>query len=90
MMYWYGNSIGGWGYALMGLGTVISWAVMITAIVLLVRFLARANRSTPPTLSVSPEELLAQRYARGEMDDVEYRHRLETLRIETYTPTIDR
>jgi len=85
-MYWYGNGPSGWGYALMGVGSVVSLVVMITVIVLLVRFLARANRSEPP---VSPEELLARRYARGEMDDVEYRHRLETLRIGPHAQTGD-
>ncbi|MEV7186048.1 SHOCT domain-containing protein [Kitasatospora sp. NPDC093102] len=29
---------------------------------------------------VSPEQLLAERFARGEIDAEEYRHRLETLR----------
>ncbi|MFB7123306.1 SHOCT domain-containing protein [Kitasatospora sp. NPDC056273] len=29
---------------------------------------------------MSPEQLLAERFARGEIDAEEYRHRLDTLR----------
>ena len=35
----------------------------------------------------SPEELLAQRYARGEIDEAEFRSRLETLRASRVRPS---
>lgn len=61
----------------MGGGMVLYLAVVIVAIVLLVRWVAGGHRTAP---SPRPEELLARRYANGELDDAEYRHRLETLR----------
>ncbi|MCK2215253.1 SHOCT domain-containing protein [Actinomadura sp. ATCC 31491] len=78
MMWWGYDHMTGWGYALMGLTTVAFWALVITAIVLAVR---AARRATGP-LSPPPaaEELLAQRYARGEIDTEEYHTRLDTLR----------
>ncbi|WP_345285157.1 SHOCT domain-containing protein [Kitasatospora albolonga] len=36
---------------------------------------APAHHTAPP----DPEQLLAERYAKGEIDTDEYRHRLETL-----------
>jgi len=82
MMYWYGSGINGWGYALMIIGMVLFWGVLITGVVLLVRYLARTGqRSTvgprPPNMA---EQVLAERYARGEIDEDEYRRRLDTLR----------
>ncbi|MET8545520.1 SHOCT domain-containing protein [Kitasatospora sp. NPDC004799] len=39
-----------------------------------------AGQRGPEGERVSPEQLLAERFARGEIDAEEYRHRLETLR----------
>ncbi|HEY3609399.1 MAG TPA: SHOCT domain-containing protein [Pseudonocardiaceae bacterium] len=66
----------GWGFALMGVGMILFWALVITGVVMLVRHLVRTGRPA------SPADLLAQRYARGELDDDEYQHRLELLRGE--------
>ena len=77
MMYWYdGDHMSGWGVTLMTISTVGLWVLGIVGIVLLVRYLGRADRPGPgPT----PERLLAERFARGEIDEEEYRRRLETL-----------
>jgi putative membrane protein len=77
-MYW-GDHMSGWGWALMGLSTAVFWGLVITGIVLLVRYVGRSSqqsRPTPPTA----EELLAARFARGEIDEAEYERRLATLR----------
>jgi putative membrane protein len=73
---------GGWG--LWGLvptiATVVIWALVITAIVLVARYLIslwNASRTAGPTQA---EDLIAQRYARGEIDDDEYRRRTTLLR----------
>jgi putative membrane protein len=52
--------------------------VVITAIVLLIRYLNQTRQSSPP--SPTPEQLLAERFARGEIDETEYQQRLATLR----------
>jgi putative membrane protein len=78
-MYWYGNGMTGWGYTLMWFTTVLLAILVIVGVVLFVRYLARPGRPTEPRLPTAPEQLLAQRYARGELDDDEYQHRLAVL-----------
>ncbi|GAA1718927.1 SHOCT domain-containing protein [Fodinicola feengrottensis] len=59
---------------------LVIWAAIITTVVLLWR---RRSRLAPPQLfgsTRSAQALLAERYARGEVTDEEYRQRLETLR----------
>jgi putative membrane protein len=77
-MMWYGDGMGGWGYAVMILSTVVCWAAVIAGGIALFRYLNRSQRGfreTRPT----PEQLLAERYARGELDGDEYHRRLDTL-----------
>ena len=53
-MFWYGNSgVNGWGYALMTVGMVVFWALVIVAIVALVRYVGRgaAHTNIPPSTS---------------------------------------
>lgn len=81
------NDFGGWGWVgwtLMTVGMVAFWALVITAIVLLIRYLAtsRGTAVSPPpnSGSASAEDMLAQRFAHGEIDEQEYRQRLALLR----------
>lgn len=79
MMWDYGNHMSGWGWAVMTVGSLLLWVLIVVGIVALVRYLGRERDrygSTAPTA----EELLAQRFARGEIDEAEYRHGLEVLR----------
>jgi len=76
MMY-YGDHMSAWGWFAMSLGTVLFWALVITAIVLLVRYLRTGPSSDAPR---APEQVLAERFARGEIDETEYRDRLAALR----------
>ncbi|WP_245573192.1 SHOCT domain-containing protein [Amycolatopsis benzoatilytica] len=81
MMFWYGNGMSGWGYALMTVGMVLFWGLVILGVVALVRFLVRSPQR-PDSADVShrtPEQMLAERFARGEIDEQEYRSRLATL-----------
>jgi putative membrane protein len=84
MMFWYGHDMSGWGWFGASLGMIVFWALIITVLVLLFRGLGRstpvgsrdvASRTTP-----SAEELLAERFARGEIDEDEYQRRLRVLR----------
>ncbi|QHE74229.1 hypothetical protein GFS60_07925 (plasmid) [Rhodococcus sp. WAY2] len=81
MMYWYGSDPGGWGYALMIIGMVLFWGLLITGVVMLARYVGR-EASSPTHLPVlhTAEQVLAERFARGELDETEYRSRLATLR----------
>ncbi|MET4144806.1 hypothetical protein [Arthrobacter sp. UYCo732] len=80
MMYWDGN-MGGWGYALMVISFVLFWGAVIAAIVLLARAVGPGNRSHDPASGAGyAENLLAERFARGEIDENEYTARLNILR----------
>ena len=88
-MYWYGSGMSGWGYALMTISLILFWGAVIFGIVMLVRYVIRSGQPPaepsspqPPASRQSPEELLAERFARGEIDEDEYRQRLAVLRGE--------
>ncbi|MFI6846485.1 SHOCT domain-containing protein [Kitasatospora sp. NBC_00085] len=91
----HGHALGGWGLGLMAIVMLLVVAVLVLAVVALVRHLSRTPRTVPPgawgpggAAAVPPgraepptaEQLLAERFARGEIDAPEYRHRLDTLR----------
>jgi putative membrane protein len=83
MMYGYGNGIGGWGYALAAIGMILFWGAVIYGIMALVRHTRRDDPqgrepAAPPV--PEPERLLAERFARGEIDEGEYHQRLTSLR----------
>lgn len=81
MMYWYGNDIGGWGIAIMVISMTLFWGAVILGIVLLARAVGNKPQNRGElTTSGRAESTLAERFARGEIDDVEYRNRLATLR----------
>jgi putative membrane protein len=80
MMYWWGNQMTGWGWALITISSIAFWALLLAGTVALVRYsrLAGIDRREPPPPATA-ERLLAERYARGEIDEAEYRRRLDTL-----------
>jgi putative membrane protein len=80
MMYWDG-SMGGWGYFLMVLSFVLFWGTVITAIILIARSLGagKERQETGFGMGVA-DNLLAERFARGEIDETEYTARLTALR----------
>ncbi len=84
MMVWYGHDMGWWGWAGMGVGMVLFWALVIAGIVALVNYINgdRQDRQIPPypSSTASPEQVLAARFARGEINETEYRDRLAVLR----------
>jgi putative membrane protein len=83
MMMWYSGGNWGWGsWILMTVAMVVFWAALITGAVLAVRYTASARRAdtNPAALPTRAEELVAQRYARGEIDEDEYQGRVALLR----------
>lgn len=81
MMVWYGHGVTGWGLAAMSFGMVVFWAVVIGVGILLYRTWNGSSRrdDSSTAASRSPEQLLAERFARGEIDEEEYRRRLAAL-----------
>ena len=65
MMMWYGSN-GGWGgWLLMTIAMVLFWALIITALVLIVRYLvSQRPTGTSAGSARTPEEVLAERRAR--------------------------
>ncbi|MEO3760316.1 SHOCT domain-containing protein [Mycobacterium sp. B14F4] len=81
MMFWYDHDMGWWGYAGMGIGMVLFWAVLIVGIIALIRFTANDRQGAQfPAPPMTPEDVLASRFARGEISETEYHERLTVLR----------
>jgi putative membrane protein len=80
---WGGNGWDWGGWIMMTIVMVLFLAVVITAIVLAIRYLGGSHHTTagPPSYGPSrPEEVLAGRFARGEIDEDEFRRRMTALR----------
>lgn len=80
-VYGWNDGMGLWGYILMSISMVVVWGAIITGIVLLARSLrAPSPHMTQPPLPRMAEDVLAERFARGEIDAAEYQNRLAVLR----------
>lgn len=74
MWWWHGGW--GWGaWLAMSLAMVVFWGLLLWGIITI----ARSASGDPPP-GGDPERILAERFARGEIDEDEYRRRLDTLR----------
>ncbi len=87
MMYWNDHGMNGWGIGLMTVSMLLFWALVVFGVVALVRYVGHASHHHPaappptgPPERPTPEQLLAERLARGEIDPDEYRRRLDVLR----------
>lgn len=81
---------GGWGWLLMAVMMVAFWGGVAWIIVSLVRHSGVNARSAPPGSSApptvaSPEDILHERFARGEIDTEEYHQRLDAMRAKLRT-----
>lgn len=79
VMFWYDHTPSTWGWIGMTIGMVAFWALVIGVFVWLVRGLDRRDRPATPQ-PPGPEQLLAERFARGEIDETEFHDRLSALR----------
>ena len=69
----------GFGWGMMGLG----WLVMLVIVGLVVWVIVQASSGSSPRKhdpTASGQQILADRYARGEIDEDEYRRRSSELR----------
>lgn len=80
MMFWYGHNMGGWGYAGMAIGMFLFWALVLGGIVALIRVAGgdQRNRIPAPT-QLDAREVLAVRFAQGDITETEYRDKLAVL-----------
>jgi putative membrane protein len=82
MMFWYDHNMGWWGYAGMGIGMVLFWTLIAVGIVALIRLSTGSGSATraPRNEASTPEQVLAARFASGEINDTQYRDSVAVLR----------
>lgn len=80
MMFWYGHNMGGWGYAGMAIGMFLFWALVLGGIVALIRVAGGDQRNrTPAPTEPDAQQVLAVRFAQGDITEAEYREKLAVL-----------
>ena len=72
----HGWDMNGWDWAWMSLMMFVGTALVVAVVILLVR---GAPGSEQLRRSDSPFDILAQRFARGEIDEAEYQRRRDAL-----------
>jgi putative membrane protein len=77
-MMW--NGWNSWSFMPMTALMLVVLGLLIAGVVVLARFAGRPPERTSPDPAAEPERLLALRFARGEIDEQEYRSRLAALR----------
>lgn len=78
MMYWDGNGTWHpWMAALMWLGMILFWAIVVFGVVWFVRS-SGVSRQGPE--APDPERILQERLARGEIDGEEFQRRRDLIR----------
>ena len=77
----YGDGWGGWGG--MGWGMLLFWGLLVVAVIGLLRWLTGTTPSAPEPPHEAPGpgalDILAQRYARGEIDREEFEQKRRDL-----------
>lgn len=69
-----------WGWVAMTIGMVAFWGMIVW---LIATSFGRSSRNSLDAPPKSAEELLAERLAAGDIDESEYRSRIEALRSTT-------
>ena len=83
MMWGYGAGWGWGAWLTMGIGMILFWGLVIGGGIVLIRYLAGTRYHDPSSGGpgrTEPEQILAERFARGDIDEDEYRRRCELLR----------
>jgi putative membrane protein len=75
MMWWAQDGWNWWAWVVMSLGMVAFWALVVWAVVSLIHS-PRGSGARPN----DARAILDERPARGEVDEIEYRARLDALR----------
>ena len=77
MMGWYHDGMGWGGWLVMLLGMVAFWALVVWAVVVIFR---DTGSDDGRSAHHDPIDTLDERFARGEIDETEYRARADVLR----------
>jgi putative membrane protein len=74
------DHMNGFGWGMMGFGWIVGLAVVGVLVWAILQTVPRRRDVTPAAATRSAEAILADRFARGEIDADEYRRRLDALR----------
>ena len=77
MMGWYHDGAGWGGWLAMTIAMIAFWAMVILAVVFIFRGTTGSRQSSARQ---DPQDILDQRFARGEIDEDEYHARSAVLR----------
>ena len=77
-MYW-GTGMGGWGMLLMTVSNLLFLGLLIAGAIALIRYTSRSARQDTAAEPAPAQRVLADRFARGEIDEDEYERRLQAL-----------
>jgi putative membrane protein len=82
MMYgWYNQGMGQGWWVVMLFGMVVFWAILVIGIVMLVRHNGHVHGRAVSTSPTTPAiDILKERFARGELNEEEYKRRLILLK----------
>lgn len=78
MMGWYHDGVGWAGWVVMVFGMVAFWGLVVWAVIAIFR--STQASSTGDVARREPLDILEERFARGEIDESEYRARADVLR----------
>ena len=81
MMYGYDSGMGGWGFVLMAAVVLLIAGLVAAGTLVLIRNAATARRPASDAMrQTEAERILEQRFAAGEVDQDEFRSRMDVLR----------
>ena len=81
MMYGYDSGMSGWGYALMATAVLLIAGLVAVGMSVVIRSGAAARRSSTDVMrQTEAERILERRFAAGEVDQDEFRSRMDVLR----------
>lgn len=67
---------------------VIFWGLLIIAAIALIRYTKRGQAGSHSHAAPTPQQILAQRFARGDIDEDEYKMRLQVLAESSTSPFV--
>jgi putative membrane protein len=79
-MMWWNDGTGGGDWVVMTLVMVVFWVLVVLAVVALFRGLSRDGQPSGPAAPRDPQQILDERFARGEINAEEYHARQDVLR----------
>jgi putative membrane protein len=74
------DHMNGFGWGMMGFAWIMGLLIIGLVVWAVVHSTQQSRSSAVPNVARTAEAILADRFARGEIDDDEYRRRLDTLR----------